>query len=213
MKGNRKSVFRRHRFYRILTIVLILVALSVEGWRLWIYETPEEVLVEALYRLPYPAGEKYMCIKGRGVSLYGHKGSDYYSVDFRMPEHSLVVAARGGIVLHVKDDSNIGGWSKKYIEDANRVNIDQGDETIAQYVHLEYKGALVKKGDRVEQGEPIGYSGNTGSSLMPHLHFCVGSKNKKGTMPIAFESAKRNRIIPKAYFSYVSNNIAPTSKD
>jgi hypothetical protein len=35
----------------------------------------------------------------------------------------------------------------------------------------------------------------------------------RGTIPIAFESANGKRIIHRAYFSYVSNNIAPTSKD
>ncbi len=211
----KKSLHTGSHFRYRWVIVLLLFMLSFDAYRVWFYETPEEHSIKALYRLPYPAGQRYRCIKGRGVSLLGHRGDAYYSFDFGMPEHSLVVAARKGIVINTKDDSNVGGWSSKYLPDANRVLIDQGDGTIAQYLHLEYKGVLVEVGQEVEQGQPIGYSGNTGSSLMPHLHFSVGHKTNGGwvsdSIPIAFEDANGWQVIPRNFLSYTSNNAPPVS--
>ena len=201
---------KKHHFHRRWILAVVLLAFLFEAWRMWIYETPEEKTIAPLYKLPFPSGEEYLCIKGRGVSFMGHHGPDFYAIDFKMPEHSVVVAARGGIVTLVKDDSNVGGWSEKYIKDANRIHIDHGDGTEAQYVHFEYKGVLVRVGDKVEQGQPIGYSGNTGASMMPHLHFCVGDKAKRETIPIAFLDIDGSRVIPKCFLSYTSNNAAPT---
>ena len=42
-----------------------------------------------------------------------------------------VTAARGGKVIAVRQESNIGGWGAKFADDANFVVIDQGDGTSA----------------------------------------------------------------------------------
>jgi len=38
-------------------------------------------------------------------------------------------------------------------------------------MHLTFEGSLVQVDDQVSRGEAIGYSGNTGDSSCPHLHF------------------------------------------
>ena len=79
-----------------------------------------------------------------------------------------VCAMRDGIVVGVKQDSNRGGRNKKYYNDANYILIYYEDGAFTQYVHLKYKGSLVKIVDKVKKGQPIGYSGNTGFSTDPH---------------------------------------------
>ena len=44
---------------------------------------------------------------------------------------------------------------------------------MAVYAHLQPGGVLVRTGQRVRRGQPIGLSGNTGFSSGPHLHFVV----------------------------------------
>ena len=51
-------------------------------------------------------------------------------------------------------------------------------------------GALVEVGDRVFQGQKIGYSGNTGHTTMPHLHFAVYHATSGGntqSIPVRFQ--------------------------
>lgn len=102
-----------------------------------------------------------------------HKGQYEGCVDFALPEGSPIYAARDGLVMHIKADSNVGGDDEKYFYDGNMVAIrhDNGEESI--YEHLKYKGVEVKVGEEVKVGQLIGYSGNTGITKGPHLHFQV----------------------------------------
>jgi murein DD-endopeptidase MepM/ murein hydrolase activator NlpD len=49
------------------------------------------------------------------------------------------------------------------------VKVDHGNGVVTVYAHL--NEPLVKKGDRVERGDIIARSGNTGRSSAPHLHY------------------------------------------
>ena len=45
------------------------------------------------------------------------------------------------------------------------------------YWHLRKDGVTVNLSDTVKKGQLIGYSGNTGYTAFPHLHFQVQDKN------------------------------------
>lgn len=66
-----------------------------------------------------------------------------------------------------------GGPDLKYRNDGNYIIIDHGDGTFAEYMHLERNSSLVRLGQRVTAGTPIGLSGMTGYATAPHLHFDV----------------------------------------
>ncbi len=144
-----------------------------------------------VYSLPYGPGKSYRVSQGYNGE-YSHFGADQYAIDWRMPLGTAVHAARGGIVVGVKNDSNTGGDSSKYDWDANYVLIEHSDGTLGQYVHLLKGGTNVKLGQHVNAGDYIGLSGNTGHSTGPHLHFSVfkarDGKHRE-TIPVKFMTA------------------------
>ncbi|HFD14239.1 MAG TPA: M23 family metallopeptidase [Epsilonproteobacteria bacterium] len=146
---------------------------------------------EYLYRLPYARGESHMVSQGfNGKST--HKGHSQYAVDFKMDVGTKVYAARGGIVVKTKEDSNKHGFAKEFAKYGNYVTVLHSDGTFGTYYHLKKGGVLVNVGQRVERGEPLGYSGNTGYTSGPHLHFAVFkamSTLKTKSLPIRFISS------------------------
>ncbi|HLD02722.1 MAG TPA: M23 family metallopeptidase [Candidatus Nanoarchaeia archaeon] len=102
-----------------------------------------------------------------------HVGKLKHSLDFIVPEGTAIYAALDGKVVFVKQNSNQGGNSKKYWLMGNRIVIKHKNKEYTAYEHLKYKGSKVKRGQIVAKGRLIGYSGNTGFSNRPHLHFEV----------------------------------------
>ncbi len=86
------------------------------------------------------------------------------AVDLAKPSGSPVYAADSGRVTKVF----AGGWGGGY---GNHVVVTHDDGVITLYAHL--SRSLVSKGDKVNKGEEIALSGNTGRSTGPHLHFEV----------------------------------------
>ncbi len=133
------------------------------------------------YFLPFEHGEKFRVSQGY-YGEFTHYDENTYALDFDMEIGTPVHAARDGTVVEVKQDSNIGGPSARYDGHANYILIRHEDGSYGNYVHLKQNGAIVSPGDEVEAGRHIGYSGNTGRSSGPHLHFDVRVPQKDGRM-------------------------------
>jgi len=143
-----------------------------------------------IYRLPYKIGTSHMVSQGYNGKAT-HKGSSAYSIDFPMKIGTKIYAAREGVVVKTKANSDLGGYEKKFASSGNYVKILHSDGTYGIYYHLKYHGVTVKVGEKVSRGEPIGYSGNTGYTSGPHLHFCVAkalSAFKTQTLGVKIDS-------------------------
>jgi murein DD-endopeptidase MepM/ murein hydrolase activator NlpD len=142
-----------------------------------------------VYYLPYLKGKSYMLAQGY-LSTLSHKGE--IALDFKMKKGTKICAARDGVVVATREDSKQGGYKTKYLNEGNFVIIRHEDGTHANYWHLDFNGADVKKGDTVVQGQVIGRSGNTGFSAFPHLHFEVTGQNSpgRGQLPTRFHTRK-----------------------
>jgi murein DD-endopeptidase MepM/ murein hydrolase activator NlpD len=130
---------------------------------------------DSLYRysLPFPEENAYELIQGNNGKFSHNTPSSQYAFDFKMPVGTIVTAARGGVVGYVEEDFAVGGPEEKFLPKANSVLICHDDGSVGMYVHLKQNGALVEVGDPVYIGEVIGFSGNSGFSSTPHLHFSV----------------------------------------
>ena len=146
-----------------------------------------------VYRLPYPAGQAFRVSQAYG-GTFSHTGPERYAIDWRMPEGTPVLAARAGVVVAVKDDSQVGGADRRFESSANYILIQHRDGTIGNYAHLLNRGVKVKAGQAVETGDVIGLSGNTGFSSGPHLHFSVFKAkdgSERDSIPIKFRTEDR----------------------
>ncbi|PHQ64712.1 MAG: peptidase M23 [Sulfurimonas sp.] len=145
-----------------------------------------------VYRLPYNLATKQMVSQGFN-GKFSHYGKSQYAVDFNMKEATGIYAAREGVVVKTKSDSNLGGANRTFEKYGNYITIEHSDETLATYSHLKQNGVVVKVGEIVKKGQLIGYSGKTGYARGAHLHFIVykatDGKSRK-SFPVKFMSAK-----------------------
>ncbi len=150
-------------------------------------------LSETPYVLPYPVGAAYRMNLGNCSSTFhGPTQPDRYGYDFVMPIGTALTASRAGRVVHVEASGRDGGFPN------NLVVVDHGDGTFAQYMHLTQGGADVEVGDRVDAGDAIGRSGNTGLAGRPHLHVIVttgGWTYPYSPVPVSFANASPRDVV------------------
>ena len=98
-------------------------------------------------------------------SATGGGSALHTGIDIAVERGTPVRAAAAGYVAEA-------GWSDDY---GYFVQIDHGYSIKTLYGHAEM--LVVVMGERVTQGQTIAYSGNTGKSTAPHLHFQVTQNN------------------------------------
>lgn len=130
-----------------------------------------------IYRLPFENKKKVFLIQAY-ESKMSHKGE--IALDFKLKKGTKICAARDGIVIATRKDADKGGLKQEYMMEANYISIQHSDGSVAHYWHLQKNGVSVNVGDTVKTGQPIGYSGHTGYSAFPHLHFEVQDYNAAG---------------------------------
>lgn len=111
----------------------------------------------------------------RLASGYGYRMHPIYKVrkmhwgtDFSLPTGTPVYATGDGEVVYTK--TKFSGYGK-------HIKIKHGFGYQTLYAHL--SEFLVKPGQKVKRGQVIGYSGNTGGSTAPHLHYEVIENGSK----------------------------------
>src|SRR5215471_4031020 len=158
-----------------------------------------------IYSLPYENNSSHFLVQGY-YSAWSHKSRA--ALDFVMKQKTKVLAARDGVVVRLKEDSDKGSWSKKNMNRANYVIVQHADGTRAGYWHLHQDGVLVNVGDSVKQGQPIALSGRTGYAAMAHLHFIVWESHNGEwkQIPTRFQTSKGVRYL-KPFRSYKSQSI------
>jgi len=105
------------------------------------------------------------------------KVQPHTGVDYAAPKGTPVMSIGDGVVTSMKYEG-AGG---------NTVRIRHNSVYSTAYLHLSKYGPGLKTGQRVRQGQVIGYVGSTGRSTGPHLDFRVW-KNGTPINPLKMES-------------------------
>jgi len=149
----------------------------------------------ATYLLPFKERQAITVGQVFGGKITTHNSlASRYAVDFTVPVGTPILAARSGRVVDVDQGYREGGADPML--KANHVLILHEDGTLGLYSHLEQNRITVSAGQWVEAGVLIGYSGNTGYSTGPHLHFVVLTNTRSTDGSAKYQSQ------PVKFFNY-----------
>lgn len=132
-------------------------------------EPPEEKLTPAAENLGYlhPL-ESWKITSAFGKRVAPKRGASKFhnAIDLAAPIGTPVMSPFEGVVKKIYTDKHGG----------NQLIIQHSDGTTSGYAHLSKYNKL-KVGDPVTRGQLIAYTGNSGISTGPHLHFTWRDKN------------------------------------
>ncbi len=120
---------------------------------------------------PGPQSTDFTC---GPLSYDGHDGTDIaLATRAQMATGVAVLAAAPGVVKGVRDGVADFEPHVEGRECGNGVLVDHGDGWQTQYCHLRQGSVLVRPGDSVTNGTPLGLIGQSGMADFPHLHLSV----------------------------------------
>lgn len=193
----------RQRWCRFPAGAALLLLLPM-GCGLWPLVPPQRYN-GSKYLLPWPEGKIAFVGQGFNGVFEPHR-----AYDFVLPEGTLVLAARCGVVTRVVDTHEANcPISQDCPNNLIAIRHGRGDfadplyETL--YLHIQKSSALVKCGEQVRQGQPIARVGNVGISMAPHIHFAlrrIGGSNE----PARFAEIESNDGEPQFMRYYRSRN-------
>jgi murein DD-endopeptidase MepM/ murein hydrolase activator NlpD len=120
-----------------------------------------------------------------------HKG-----IDFAVPVGTPVMAAGAGAIEQE-------GWVNGY---GNFMVVNHGNTYATGYGHLSRFAPGIHKGSHVHQGQVIAYSGNTGLTTGPHLHYEIRI-NKVQVNPLTVKVAAGRMLFGKDLRDFLMERI------
>lgn len=122
-----------------------------------------------------PAITPISTTQSRLSSGFGYRLHPVYKV--RKLHTGIDFSARVGTPIYATGGGTVSKVSTSFHGYGKQVEIDHGFGHVTKYAHMSEFN--VKLGQKVKRGECIGYTGNTGTSTGPHLHYEVLKGHQK----------------------------------
>lgn len=119
--------------------------------------------------IPYFRGGFTWPLIGRITDVFGSQR--LYGADYGQPHLGLDIAAPIGSMVRAAAPGRVVLADSNLYYAGRGVFIDHGHHVTSIYVHL--SRVMVKTGDYVRRGQPIGLVGKSGFATGPHLHWGV----------------------------------------
>ena len=150
------------------------------------------------YRAPFAPARSFPVTQAPPDAITHRDPGSRNAIDIAMPVGTAVHAARDGLVVNVAHRFFRGGTTQEVRDEANFVQVLHDDGTTAVYAHLQMNTVRVRPGQRVQRGEYIANSGNTGFSSGPHLHFVVlrNAGLRSESVPVTFAGPNGAGVTP-----------------
>jgi len=128
----------------------------------------------------------------------------HLAIDYAAPTGTPVSTIGGGTVIYA-------GWKGGY---GNYIQIRHPNNYVTGYGHLSRFAKGLKSGQKVEQGEIIGYVGATGLATGPHLDFSI-SKNGAKVDFLKLELPAASSVDPRysTQFNEIKNKLLNALKN
>lgn len=142
-----------------------------------------------------------MPTEGRVTSQFGMRLHPL--LGFRKHHPGIDITARVGTPVYATGAGVVVEVARKRTGYGSYIEIDHpaaGYKTL--YAHLSRFADGVRKGKRVERGDLIGYTGNTGLSVAPHLHYEVHNRKDQRLDPLPFIAPS---MTPQRYQALVAD--------
>ena len=125
----------------------------------------------------------------RMASGYGYRIDPF--TKNRTMHSGMDFSAKTGTPIYATGDGRISRADNRAVGFGNHVRIDHGFGYTSIYAHM--SKIAVRRGNKVKRGDLIGYVGNTGRSVAPHLHYEIVKDGRK-INPINFYSGSLSPI-------------------
>ena len=167
----------------ILTKELVIQSKSLDEIEL-LAKNNESLLTSIPAIQPVSSSDLKRMASGYGYRIdpFTKKRTMHWGMDF---------SAKTGTPIYATGDGTIARADARAVGFGNHVRIDHGFGYVSIYAHMDK--IVVRRGNKVKRGDLIGYVGNTGRSVAPHLHYEIVKDGRK-INPINFYSGSLSPV-------------------
>ncbi len=167
--GNSNQIIETTKQIDILSRMLVVQSKSLEEIQ-QLAEKKEDFLAAIPSIQPIKKVDLKRMASGYGwrIDPFTKKRRKHKGMDFSASRGTPIYATGDGVIKRA--DNRSSGYGR-------HIRIDHGFGYVSLYAHLSKYN--VRRGQKVKRGDIIGYVGNTGRSVAPHLHYEILKEGNK----------------------------------